>query len=117
MIRRPPRSTLFPYTTLFRSTGAATQLVFGTQPGTTVAGQQITPAVKVRALDALGNVVKGGSGAVSAPLSIKPRGATFRGKIMVGAGGGVGSFCEPSLHRAAARPPSRRWAAWSPSVT
>src|ERR1051325_3145386 len=24
MIRRPPRSTLFPYTTLFRSTGAAT---------------------------------------------------------------------------------------------
>src|SRR5207248_3782231 len=36
--------------------GTATQLVFGTQPGTTVAGQQITPAVKVRALDALGNV-------------------------------------------------------------
>src|SRR3989475_8163303 len=66
MIRRPPRSTLFPYTTLFRSLtatatglnatssgfnitpGAASQLVFGTQPGTTVAGQQITPAGKVR---------------------------------------------------------------------
>src|SRR6185436_4100205 len=31
--------------------GAATQLVFSTQPGTTPAGQQITPAVKVRALD------------------------------------------------------------------
>src|SRR2546429_6515761 len=27
MIRRPPRSTLFPYTTLFRSAQAATQLV------------------------------------------------------------------------------------------
>jgi len=26
MIRRPPRSTLFPYTTLFRSKGAATQI-------------------------------------------------------------------------------------------
>src|SRR3712207_7798276 len=25
MIRRPPRSTLFPYTTLFRSVGASTQ--------------------------------------------------------------------------------------------
>src|SRR2546429_5092678 len=25
MIRRPPRSTLFPYTTLFRSTGAANE--------------------------------------------------------------------------------------------
>src|SRR2546430_3932205 len=29
MIRRPPRSTLFPYTTLFRS-----QVGFGSQPGT-----------------------------------------------------------------------------------
>src|SRR5258707_3304829 len=28
MIRRPPRSTLFPYTTLFRSTGQATSLPF-----------------------------------------------------------------------------------------
>src|SRR5438874_9953626 len=27
MIRRPPRSTLFPYTTLFRSHGAAAELV------------------------------------------------------------------------------------------
>src|SRR3712207_7141993 len=27
MIRRPPRSTLFPYTTLFRSAGAAEQLL------------------------------------------------------------------------------------------
>src|SRR3712207_7134632 len=27
MIRRPPRSTLFPYTTLFRSAAAAVQLV------------------------------------------------------------------------------------------
>src|SRR3712207_7252822 len=27
MIRRPPRSTLFPYTTLFRSSGPAPQLV------------------------------------------------------------------------------------------
>src|SRR2546430_4125963 len=27
MIRRPPRSTLFPYTTLFRSAGAAAELV------------------------------------------------------------------------------------------
>src|SRR3712207_8246453 len=27
MIRRPPRSTLFPYTTLFRSQGALTELL------------------------------------------------------------------------------------------
>src|SRR5256885_14531728 len=29
MIRRPPRSTLFPYTTLFRSIGAALAAIFG----------------------------------------------------------------------------------------
>src|SRR3989475_9438762 len=29
MIRRPPRSTLFPYTTLFRSTGATELPLFG----------------------------------------------------------------------------------------
>src|SRR4029077_4059598 len=39
--------------------GAATQLVFGTEPGTTVADHTIAPAVKVRALDALGNLVPG----------------------------------------------------------
>src|SRR2546430_7533911 len=33
MIRRPPRSTLFPYTTLFRSSAAATRMVM-IQPGT-----------------------------------------------------------------------------------
>src|SRR5256886_8319413 len=119
MMRRPPRSTLFPYTTLFGSNpggstlsgtttvatvngvasfspltldktgtgyaltataaglnpatsgdfnitpGAATQLVFGTQPSTTVADHQISPAVKVRALDALGNVAPGFTGAVT----------------------------------------------------
>src|SRR5207244_7979872 len=34
--------------------GAATQLARSQQPGTTVANRLITPAVKVRALDALG---------------------------------------------------------------
>src|SRR5688572_32453231 len=36
MIRRPPRSTLFPYTTLFRSAaarGAVTRIVVGRRPG------------------------------------------------------------------------------------
>src|SRR3989442_14583562 len=32
MIRRPPRSTLFPYTTLFRSTGSEGQYVFASLP-------------------------------------------------------------------------------------
>src|SRR3712207_8331659 len=41
MIRRPPRSTLFPYTTLFRSGAAAD--VGGRAPGRRVAGR--VPAV------------------------------------------------------------------------
>src|SRR2546428_13600033 len=38
MIRRPPRSTLFPYTTLFRSPGAVAGLVFGKHVETNVRG-------------------------------------------------------------------------------
>src|SRR3989449_5051669 len=145
MIRRPPRSTLFPYTTLFRSgttsvaavggvvtfsdltldktapgywltatglgtatsssfniiAGPATQLVFGTQPGTTVAGQQITPAVKLRALDALGNVATGFSGAITVAIGSNPGGATLSGTILVAAVGGVASFGDLSLNRTA----------------
>src|SRR2546422_10275389 len=33
MIRRPPRSTLFPYTTLFRSTTGARTLINSASPG------------------------------------------------------------------------------------
>src|SRR5207249_6316395 len=48
--------------------GTATQLAFGIQPGTTIAGHQISPAVKVRALDALGNLVPGFTGNVAMAL-------------------------------------------------
>src|SRR5690348_17788575 len=33
MIRRPPRSTLFPYTTLFRSSGGRNGVASAAQPG------------------------------------------------------------------------------------
>src|SRR5207245_1529825 len=54
--------------------GTATQLAFGIQPGTTIAGHQISPAVKVRALDALGNVVPGFTGSVSVALGANQAG-------------------------------------------
>src|SRR5213079_3172237 len=72
--------------------GAATQLVFGTQPGTTVAGQQITPAVKVRALDALGNVATGFTGAVAIAMGSNPGGSTLSGTTPVAAVSGVATF-------------------------
>ena len=39
MIRRPPRSTLFPYTTLFRSLTALDFLGFGLPPGAPSLGE------------------------------------------------------------------------------
>src|SRR3712207_8870168 len=51
MIRRPPRSTLFPYTTLFRSDVPLRVLPEGAQPGDVVAvvlgGAQRHPAVQL----------------------------------------------------------------------
>src|SRR5687768_17758011 len=53
MIRRPPRSTLFPYTTLFRSE-------------TEVRGGPVVPAAALRALHPVGGVV--------AEVEVVPRG-------------------------------------------
>src|SRR5207249_3520017 len=128
-LTRPPTltTTLFPYTTLFRSLdktgtgyaltatavgligatssgfnitpGAATQLVFGTQPSTTVANRQISPAVKVRALDALGNLATSFAGNVSVALGSNPGGATLGGTTPVTAVSGVATFFDLSLNK------------------
>src|SRR5438094_7419534 len=79
--------------------GSATQLVFGTEPTTTVAGHQITPAVKVRAVDALGNLVSGFTGSVSIALGSNPGGATVSGTTPVAAVGGVATFTDLSINR------------------
>src|SRR6266566_3448409 len=79
--------------------GAATQLVFGTPPGTTVADHNITPAVKVRALDALGNLVPSFTGNVSIAPGANPGGATFSGTTPVAAIGGVATFYDLSLNK------------------
>src|SRR5256885_16951766 len=48
MIRRPPRSTLFPYTTLFRSAGKAGDLVIWSD------GEHLLRRLKVKTVDATG---------------------------------------------------------------
>src|SRR3712207_7123159 len=56
MIRRPPRSTLFPYTTLFRSRSAVAGLLSTTRPsgsesahwGTCHEGRAVLPAIPAR---------------------------------------------------------------------
>src|SRR3712207_8577265 len=47
MIRRPPRSTLFPYTTLFRSHGRGSAGVRWTCPGNRVISNDGAPPVEV----------------------------------------------------------------------
>src|SRR5438034_5783287 len=57
MIRRPPRSTLFPYTTLFRSTGP-----FGRARGRAVADRQLAdPRVQTRGFRRRGQSDRGRS--------------------------------------------------------
>src|SRR5215510_8060168 len=56
MIRRPPRSTLFPYTTLFRSPNPMTGAVAG--PNRNFPGLEVTFSVPLR--QANGNVVPAG---------------------------------------------------------
>src|SRR5256885_12677540 len=49
MIRRPPRSTLFPYTTLFRSAGE-TVLVWGIGGGVSLAAMRIAKLVGAKTI-------------------------------------------------------------------
>src|SRR5439155_19370821 len=119
----PPSSTLTPYTAPLRSwftatatgfstttstsftvtAGAATQLAFGTQPSTTAAGHQITPAVKVRALDALGNLVPGFTGNVTMTLGDNPGVGTLSGTVPVAGIGGVADFGDLRINRTGVR--------------
>src|SRR4029077_15066306 len=80
--------------------GSATQLVFGTEPGITVAGHQVSPAVKVRAVDAFGNVATTFAGQVGIALGATPGGATLAGTTPVAAVSGVATFFDLSLNRA-----------------
>src|SRR3712207_7199226 len=55
MIRRPPRSTLFPYTTLFRSLGGEFEILTGQDNGTTL-------SVSIPLDDAIGTASNGADG-------------------------------------------------------
>src|SRR5437660_1918410 len=79
--------------------GAATQLVFSTEPRTTVADHQISPAVKVRALDALGNTAAGFTGAVGVALGNNPDRTTVGEATRVTAGSGGATFFDLSVNK------------------
>src|SRR5438046_3030174 len=97
--------------------GTATELVFVTQPGTTVANHQISPAVKVRALDAFGNVAAGFTGAVGVALGSNPGSATLSGTTPVAAVSGVATFFDLSVDKAGTGYTLTASASGVPSVT
>jgi len=80
--------------------GTATQLVFGTQPGTITGGKSFSPAVKVLVLDGLGNLATGFSGQVTVTLN-SPGNGTLSGTTTVAAAGGVATFFSLSVNVAA----------------
>ncbi len=72
--------------------GPAAQLVFTTQPSTVPAGQEMTPAVQVTALDSESNVATGFSGAVTLTMGNNPGAGTLAGTLTTPATAGVASF-------------------------
>src|SRR5690349_12382563 len=71
---------------------AATRLVFTVQPGNTVAGAAITPALQVTAQDNLGNTVTTFTGTVTVTIGNNPGGGSLSGTVARAAVGGVVSF-------------------------
>src|SRR2546429_1077444 len=95
MIRRPPRSTLFPYTTLFRS--ITTQPSTTAQSGVAFAQQ---PVVQLR--DASGNPVS--QTGVTVTAAIASGGGTLGGTLTATTNGsGVASFTNLAITGAAGR--------------
>src|SRR2546425_9292696 len=80
MIRRPPRSTLFPYTTLFRSDGAAALLVMRRNDGTTEGGCKPLARIVATAVAGVGPSCMG-VGPIPATQKMLKRGGLTIGQI------------------------------------
>src|SRR5260370_19458406 len=84
MIRRPPRSTLFPYTTLFRSVLRAVE-----QPGGGVAGQHGCVGVAMQSLPVVGAAdLEAAAGVQAIPLD------AFVGQRAVGSRAALRGFVQ-----------------------
>ena len=79
--------------------GTAKSLVFTVPPSTTGAGATITPAVKVSALDAGGNVATGFVGNVTVAIGTNPSAGTLSGTKTQPAVAGVATFADLSIDK------------------
>src|SRR3712207_7310609 len=71
MIRRPPRSTLFPYTTLFRSSGVSPEALRKIESGRVPTPAFFTVAALARALDLPLDQLAGALDDAGTPLSAR----------------------------------------------
>ena len=79
--------------------GAATQLVFTAQPSASVAGKSISPAVRLSAVDSLGNLDATFIGTVTVAIAHNPAGGTLSGGTALVAAAGVATFATLSLDK------------------
>jgi hypothetical protein len=80
---------------------AADHLAFTQQPGDTVAGQSINPAVKVAVADRFGNVLTGdNTDTVTVAIGTNPGGGTLSGTLTATVSGGVATFADLSVDKA-----------------
>jgi uncharacterized repeat protein (TIGR01451 family) len=79
--------------------GTATQLAFSQQPGNTVAGAVISPAVTVSILDAAGNLTSSTAN-VTLAIGTNPNSGTLSGTPTVAAVDGVATFSNLSIDKA-----------------
>jgi hypothetical protein len=77
--------------------GPAAELVFTVQPVTTSDLVHITPAVKVTARDAFGNVATPFAGNVSMAITTNPSAGTLSGTTTLAASAGVATFADLSI--------------------
>lgn len=76
------------------------QLTFSLQPGPTVAGTTIAPAIEIRALDGLGNTFTSFSGDVTIAIGTNPAGGILSGTTTVAAVAGVATFDDLRIDQA-----------------
>ncbi len=81
------------------SSATGEKLVFTVQPGATVAGQAIAPAVQVQAQDAGGNPLTAYSQAITLVLGANPGGGTLSGTVSRTPVNGVATFADLSLDK------------------
>ncbi len=79
--------------------GAAARVAFTVQPGPTVVGVTITPAVQAAIQDTLGNTVTTATNLITVAIGTNPSGGKLTGTLVRSAVSGVASFADLSIDK------------------